>query len=279
MSQSPGTSQRILAIFAHPDDELSVGGTLAKSASTGRPVTLLCATRGEAATIYSPPEYGATRENLAAVRTRELECCCAVLGIADLRWLDWPDGGVERIDREAAIAQTVAVIREVQPAVMITHPPHGGYPHPDHIAVHHIAVEAWHRAAEPDYRPDLGAPHATAKLYCRAIPASFFALAEGLRDYRVQLNGKQLPFYATPDEEISTVVDVDGWAPLRVAGWECHRSQHNPNGMFSRMSEEAQRAFVSREYLQLLAHRLPMAPQHETDLFAGLHPVPALDRA
>lgn len=270
MTQSPETSHRILAMFAHPDDELSVGGTLAQSAAMGRPVTLICATRGEAATIYSPPEYGATRENLAAVRTGELECCCAILGIADLRWMDWPDGGVERVDREAAIAQTVAIVREVRPAVMITHPAHGGYPHPDHIAVHHIAVAAWHRAAEADYRPDLGAPHATAKLYCRVIPASFFALAEGLRDYRVQLNGKQLPFFATPDEEISTVVDVSEQAQKRAAGWECHRSQHNPDGMFSRMSEEAQRAFASREYLQLLAHRLRSALQHETDLFAGL---------
>jgi hypothetical protein len=42
--------------------------------------------------------------------------------------------------------------------------------------------------------------------------------------------------------------------------------------MFSGVSEEARRAFASREHLQLVAHRLPAAPQHETDLWTGLEP-------
>lgn len=270
VTPSPTAPRRLLALFAHPDDELSVGGTLARYAQSGAEVTLVCATRGEAATIYSPPEYGATPANLAQVRTGELECCCRVLGVQDLRWLDWPDGGVAQLERDAAVAAVVALLRAVRPQVMITHPSHGGYPHPDHIAVYEIALAAWHAAADPAYRPDLGPAHAVAKLYSRAIPASFFAVAEGLRDYRVSLNGQQLPFFATPDEEISTVVDVAAWAQQRMAGWECHRSQHNPQGMFSRMSEEARQAFVSREFLQVIAHRLPTAPQHETDVFAGL---------
>jgi N-acetyl-1-D-myo-inositol-2-amino-2-deoxy-alpha-D-glucopyranoside deacetylase len=263
-------SKRILAVFAHPDDELSVGGTLARYVQENVHVTLVCATRGEAATIYAPPEYGATPENLAQVRTGELECCCRALGVQDLRWLDWPDGGVERIDRDAAVAAVVALVREVRPQVILTHPEHGGYPHPDHIAVHHIVLAAWQAAADAAYRPDLGAAHASAKLYGRVIPASFFAIAEGLRDYRVALNGQHLPFFATPDEEIGTVLDVAAWAERRAAGWECHRSQHNPKGMFSNLSDEARRAYASREFLQIIAHRLPAAPQHETDLFAGL---------
>jgi len=40
----------ILAIFAHPDDEArGAGGTLACGAAEGAEVTLVCATRGEAA--------------------------------------------------------------------------------------------------------------------------------------------------------------------------------------------------------------------------------------
>ncbi|HRI57316.1 MAG TPA: PIG-L family deacetylase, partial [Anaerolineae bacterium] len=74
MPSSFDTPRRILAVFAHPDDELSVGGALARYAAEGVAITLVCATRGEAATIYSPPEYGATPENLAEIRTRELEC-------------------------------------------------------------------------------------------------------------------------------------------------------------------------------------------------------------
>ncbi len=264
------TSKRILGFFAHPDDELSTGGTLARYAASGAQVTLVCATRGEAATIYSPPEYGATRENLGEVRTDELECCCDTLGISDLRWLDWPDGGVAGVDRDEAVATVVAILRAVRPQVMLSHPAHGGYPHPDHIAVHEIALSAWSAAAEPGYRPDLGPAVEVAKLYARAIPQSFFESSPAFADFRVSLNGEQLRFFSTPDDEITAVMDVAAWSQQRAAGWECHKSQHNPNGMFSQVSDEVQRAFVSREYLQLLAHRLPVAPQRETDLFAGL---------
>ncbi len=98
---------RILAFFAHPDDELSVGGTLARYADEGAAITLVCATRGEAATIFC--DDCATRETLAAVRTKELECCCRVLGIRDLRWLDWPDGGVENVPEGRSLRAVVPI--------------------------------------------------------------------------------------------------------------------------------------------------------------------------
>lgn len=273
MSQLPAPSRRILALFAHPDDELSVGGTLARAADDGAAVTLICATRGEAATIYAPPEYGATADNLAEVRTRELECCCAALGIRDLRWLDWPDGRVAGLDPDQAVAQVVALLRAVRPQIMVTHPDHGGYPHPDHIAVHQIALAAWQAAADPDYRPDLGPAWAVAVLYARVFPLSFFEDNPGFAQFRVHLNGQQLSFQGTPDDEINVVLDVAAWVERRMAGWDCHASQHNPQGMWSGVSDEARRAFASREHLQVIAHRLPAAPLHETDLWADLEPL------
>lgn len=265
-------SHRILALFAHPDDELSVGGALARYADEGAAVTLVCATRGEAATIYSPPEYGATPENLAQVRTRELECCCAALGVQQVRWLDWPDGGIAGLDRDAATAQVAGLLREVQPQIVFTHPDHGGYPHPDHIAVHDIVLAAWHAAADPEYRPELGPAWAAAKLYARVFPQSFFDNNPAFAEFRVQLNGQQLAFNGTPDDEISTALEVGPWVERRMAGWDCHLSQHNPQGMWSGVSDEERRAFVSREHLQLIAHRLPAIPQQETDLWAGVEP-------
>jgi LmbE family N-acetylglucosaminyl deacetylase len=270
MPPTPVVFHRVLAVFAHPDDELSVGGTLARAVAEGAAVTLVCATRGEAATIYSSPEYGATAENLAEVRTRELACCCAALGIADLRWLDWPDGGIASMDRDQAVAQVVALLRQVQPQLVFTHPHHGGYPHPDHIAVHEIVLAAWYEAADPGYRPELGPTWAATKLYARVFPLSFFESNPAFAQFRVQLNGQQLAFNGTPDDEIDAVLDVAAWVDNRMAGWDCHKSQHNPQGMWSGVSEEARRAIASREHLQLVAHRLPAAPQHETDLWAGL---------
>jgi LmbE family N-acetylglucosaminyl deacetylase len=268
----PIVPRRILAIFAHPDDELSVGGTLARAVSEGAAVTLVCATRGEAATIYSPPEYGATAENLAEVRTRELACCCAALGIEDLRWLDWPDGGIASLDRNQAVAQVAALLRHVRPQIVFTHPHHGGYPHPDHIAVHEIVLAAWQAAADPGYRSDLGPAWAATKLFARVFPLSFFESNPAFAQFRVDLNGQQLPFFGTPDDEIDAVLDVAAWVEQRMAGWDCHKSQHNPQGMWSGVPDEARRAFASREHLQLVAHRLPVAPQHGTDLWIELEP-------
>ena len=62
---------RLLALFAHPDDEaFPVGGALAACASAGVAVRLITATRGEEGEIRQPGV--ATRETIGAVREKEL---------------------------------------------------------------------------------------------------------------------------------------------------------------------------------------------------------------
>lgn len=260
-----------MAVFAHPDDEIGVAGTLAKYAQQGAHVTLVCATRGGAATIYC--DGCATRESLAAVRTEELECACRALGVRHLFWLDWPDGGVSEVPEEDAVAQVAALLRQHRPHVLLTHPEHGTYPHPDHIGVHQRVVTAYHAAADPAYRPDLGPVWATPKLYVRAMPEEVFDQIPGFRDYRVKLNGQALPFHADPMDSIDCVINCSESVDDRIAAWACHRSQHNPNGAFSVMTPEMQRQIFRHEHYRLLAHHLPAdLPLHE-DLAEGLSEV------
>jgi N-acetylglucosamine malate deacetylase 2 len=80
------SSFTIMAIFAHPDDEIGVGSTLGRYSDAGVHTVLVCASRGEVATIFC--DDCATRDNLAEVRTRELKCACQHIGIRELRWLD-----------------------------------------------------------------------------------------------------------------------------------------------------------------------------------------------
>lgn len=263
---------RLLAIFAHPDDEVSIGGTLARYAHQGAEITLVCATRGEAATIYCAD--CATRETLAAVRTAELECACRHLGIRQLLWLDWPDGGIQKVAMATALARLVPPIRRLRPHVLFTHPPHGGYPHPDHIGLHDRVLAAFHAAADPTLADAEGLPPwATPKLYAWALPEAVFDLLPGLREYRVHLNGQALPFVGEPAANIHCAIDTQAWAEARHAAWECHRSQHNPRGFFSRLPREQWYALFSREYLRLLAHHLPAPlPFHES-LEAGLEAI------
>jgi N-acetyl-1-D-myo-inositol-2-amino-2-deoxy-alpha-D-glucopyranoside deacetylase len=74
------TQRRLLACFAHPDDEaFSVSGILAAMTARGIAVRLVCATSGEEGDIRTPGT--ATRETLGQVRYHELCQSCQVLGI------------------------------------------------------------------------------------------------------------------------------------------------------------------------------------------------------
>ena len=71
---------RVLAAFAHPDDEgFGPGGTLAMLAAAGSAVTLVCATNGDVGEISDPAL--ATPETLGQVRQQELRDAMAVTGV------------------------------------------------------------------------------------------------------------------------------------------------------------------------------------------------------
>src|SRR5262245_103589 len=82
----------ILCIFAHPDDETFLAGAvMAAAAERGARVTCVSATAGEQGTddpVAWPPE------RLGRVRRWEAAAAMAVLGVADHRFLDLPDGGL-----------------------------------------------------------------------------------------------------------------------------------------------------------------------------------------
>ena len=56
-------------------------------------------------------------------------------------------------------------VREFRPHVILTYDESGGYPHPDHIKAHQVAVEAFETAADPDKYPGRGEPWQPLKMY------------------------------------------------------------------------------------------------------------------
>ncbi len=175
----------LLAIFAHPDDEtFGVGGTMAHYRDRGVPVTMVCATRGEVGEIA--PGTDATPETLGRFREQELRDACAILGVSDVRFLDFRDSGMagtpenddprclHRAEPERVIEPLVHVIREVRPDVIATWDASGGYGHPDHIAVHHHATAAFHAAADAARYPSAGDGWRVPALFYNAIPVEEF---------------------------------------------------------------------------------------------------------
>ena len=66
---------RLMAIFAHPDDEGAIAGTLARYVQEGSQVTLVCATKGEAgeisdSTLATPDNLGSVREDVLRTTSR-----------------------------------------------------------------------------------------------------------------------------------------------------------------------------------------------------------------
>lgn len=113
----------ILAIGAHPDDlELAVGGTLARLALAGARVVM--------AVVSIPNDY-ATRLAEARRAAEILSCELRVLLHSGAK-------RIEDIKNYQLVAMLDALVRELQPAAMLTHS--ATEFHRDHVAVYNAAL-------------------------------------------------------------------------------------------------------------------------------------------
>ncbi len=133
--------QHVLVVFPHPDDEtFGSGGTIAKFAKSGVPVTYVCGTLGQMGRNMGKPFF-ATRESLPSIREAELEEACQALGIQHLIKLGLRDKTIEFEDPELLINKIEQILQEVRPSLVLTHYP-GHAVHPDHNALGDITIRA-----------------------------------------------------------------------------------------------------------------------------------------
>ena len=146
---------RLLAIFAHPDDEVfCAGGILAQWTASGGEAMVISATRGEAGQIQDG--RAATRSTLGDVREQELRDACTHLGVQQVRCLDYRDGTLQDVDQGLLARAVEAHIRAFGPDVVVTFGPDGGYGHPDHVAISDATTRACRQIAETgEHAPQL----------------------------------------------------------------------------------------------------------------------------
>lgn len=133
----PGAPKTVMAIWAHPDDEITSAGTFTALAREGAQVILIYLTRGEAAR-----DTGYSREELGRVRRREAQAAGATLGAHAVEVFEWPDGGLAAADGEAVKAVLRKRIDHWSPSVLISFDEKVGYyGHPDHVAAGRWARE------------------------------------------------------------------------------------------------------------------------------------------
>lgn len=125
-SEEPKT---ILAFFPHPDDEVTVSGTLMKMKNSGHRIVLVCLTKGEAAETGG--KY--SRDELAKIRAVEMRHAADVIGADHLELLEYSDSGMEQLGIEKIKSIAGEMIYKFQPDVLLSYDSKVGlYGHPDH---------------------------------------------------------------------------------------------------------------------------------------------------
>lgn len=291
MSIAENSRYRLLAIFAHPDDEsFGPGGTLARYAAEGVDVHILIMTDGAVGSV--DPGAAEDGENLAEVRGRELREAVAALG-ATLHQCHFRDSGMAgteanghpdcllQADREEVTGRVVRSMRELRPQVIVTHDPTGGYFHPDHIRVNEIVTHAFQLAGDPAAyaeQVDEGlAPHKPQKLYYTALSRTFIKWAIRL----LRLMGKDptkfgrngdidLTQLGTPDEMIHARVDTGDYLETQRRASAAHRSQGGGPGFQRYLPDFVVRRLFGRDsFIRAYPAPAPKAPVGK-DLFTGV---------
>lgn len=115
-----GDKERVLTVFAHPDDlEIFCGGTVARLVHEGKVVRTVCMTAGEKGVKKQHVDHLQFR----ALRLNAQRQAAAELGVSpqEVFNLELSDGAVE--DSLEHIEKIVRHIREFKPDIVMTHEP------------------------------------------------------------------------------------------------------------------------------------------------------------
>jgi LmbE family N-acetylglucosaminyl deacetylase len=269
---------RLMAVLAHPDDEsLGVGGTLAKYAAEGVEVFLVTATRGDGGRYRGyrvDDERHPGPAALAAIREGELRAAASVLGIREVALLEYRDQQLDRADPRQAIADIVAHLRRVRPDVVVTFAADGAYGHPDHIAISQLTTAATVAAADAGFREGAAAgepPHAVAKLYYIAWPASTWAAYESaMRKLVSTVDGVERQATPWPDWAITTTIDTRRFWPTVWRAVSCHESQMAAYERLQTIAADHHEALWGSQSFYRAFSTVNGGRTRELDLFEGI---------
>ncbi len=178
----------ILGVWAHPDDEaFAMAGIMAAASQNGQTVACITATRGDRGTA-DPKRW--PLDKIAQIRSKEMANSLKIVGCSDHTWLEYPDGGCDRINKSEAVAQIAKVINRVKPDTVFTFGLDGWTGHPDHRTISHWATAAFRQAAKPE-----------AKLYYWTLTAETY---EAMREADEQFN----IFFNISHPKISSDLDL-----------------------------------------------------------------------
>lgn len=184
--------------MAHPDDaEFGAAGSVARWVREGGEVTYLVLTNGD----KGSDDATMTPERLAAIREAEQRAAAKVLGVKEVVFLGFPDGGLE--DNPKAREALVREIRRHRPGTVVVNDPDRNFSayisHRDHRMAGRIVLDAVLPAGLPLYYPE--------------------HRAQGLLSWKVQ------EVYLSGTDRPNCWVDISDTFHLKLAALRCHESQ------------------------------------------------------
>lgn len=244
--QGQGAARTLVSVWAHPDDEMSVGPVLARYAREGVQVHIIIATDGAQGASNTTVPRGPA---IAKLRVDEARCSAQALGIQQPILLGFPDAGLgSYLDDPTRLFQLTerlhAELQRLRPDVLITWGPDGGSGHPDHRLVSAVVTQL----------ARAGAPGVPAQVFYASIPA------DAMRAMNPDRGAP--PFLAPQASHFTTRVpftEADLDATRRAMA--CHTTQF-PETAVDRMTA------VMRDVWKGAVPLVPMVPQQPSnDLF------------
>ena len=186
-----------------------------------------------------------------------------------------PEGCFAACRSRRSTEPLVRIVREFRPHVITTYDENGGYPHPDHIRTHEVAVAAFEAAADPDRYPGTGDPWQPLKLYYqlgfhkpRIVALNDAAVAAGMESpFQEWLDDWEDK--AEDEARLTTRVECGEFFAVRDAALRAHATQVDPEGRWFSIPLPLQQQAWSTEDYQLVRSTV-VTELPEDDLFAGL---------
>jgi mycothiol S-conjugate amidase len=231
-------------------------------------------------------DHAMAARDLTGMRRIEMAAAQEALGV-EHRWLGYTDSGwpgdgnpmpknsFATIPLEYSAEPLVRLIREYKPQVLVAYDEQGGYPHPDHIRAHEIAIHARYAAADPNRYPDAGAPWQIQKTYYDRIfngpriEAMYKALVEADPESPLIEQFKETRRWFDRPDVATTHIPVGDFFEQRDAALRSHATQVAPESGFFFWSNDLQREAWPYEDFQLVDTHVKTALP-ESDLFAGV---------
>lgn len=240
--------RKLLAVFAHPDDEaFGPGGTMARYTAEGAEIHLLCATKGE----RNPgSDLGSDLKILKGLtpidREKELLKSAEILGITKVEFLGFVDGRLCNAVYHQMADKIIKKINDFRPQIVLTTERLGISGHLDHIAVSLVTTYSFLKTKYPK------------KLYYLCLPKE--ARTKELNDYFIYFPE------GYDQKEITTRIEYTSYFDKKVAAMMVHQSQiKDVRRILKRIS-----SLPKVDHFILQHHRDIKVELPETNLFAGI---------